>query len=120
MPRIEGVSCRSITWLRRVKPSPRMTNLCLRGAAIAERTHCRCRVAGPAAAAAVCFFFPAMLQLLRRLATQRRDGIAVLQYLERIESRFDHIVWVRCADGLGEHVLHSGGCHVRAHRAARA
>src|SRR5277367_4283216 len=40
MPRMDGVSSRSTIWLRRVKPRPLMTSLCLTGVQIFERKYC--------------------------------------------------------------------------------
>src|ERR1051325_7796153 len=58
IPRIEGVSSRSITWYSRVKPSPLMTSLCFTGVQIFERTYCS-RI----------FFFPAVIILLESCGT---------------------------------------------------
>src|ERR1035438_471049 len=55
MPRIDGVSSRSITWYRRVKPSPLITSLCLTGVQIDDRTYLRCSF-DPAAAVFVSVF----------------------------------------------------------------
>src|SRR5664279_2842361 len=55
MPRIDGVSSRSITWYIRVNPRPLITSLCLTGVQIAERTYLRCNF-DPAAAALVSVF----------------------------------------------------------------
>src|SRR5467141_1052157 len=40
MPRMDGVSSRSTIWLRRVKPRPLTTSLCLTGVQILERKYC--------------------------------------------------------------------------------
>ena len=48
MPRMAGVSGRSMTWLSRVKPRPLTTNLCFTGEQIAERTHLMCTFPDPA------------------------------------------------------------------------
>src|ERR1051325_12105165 len=98
IPRIEGVSSRSITWYSRVKPSPLMTSLCFTGVQIFERTYCS-RI----------FFFAAVisLQLLQRLAAQGSHVLAVAKFIERVKGRLDHVVRIGGADRLGEHVLHA-------------
>src|SRR6201999_1581080 len=45
MPRMDGVSSRSTIWLRRVKPRPLTTSLCLTGVQIFERKYCSLIVA---------------------------------------------------------------------------
>src|ERR1700679_954944 len=40
MPRMDGVSSRSTIWLRRVKPRPLMTSLCLTGVQIFDWKYC--------------------------------------------------------------------------------
>src|ERR1017187_10391289 len=55
MPRIDGVSSRSITWYRRVNSSPLITRLCLTRVQIAERPYFSWSFE-PAAAALVSVF----------------------------------------------------------------
>src|SRR5271170_5969916 len=123
MPRMDGVSSRSTIWLRRVKPRPLTTSLCLTGVQIFERKYCSLILAVA--------FLVAMKELLRILleqglslelvlclATQGGDFGLVAKLDESVEGGLDDVVRVGGAKALGEHVLHAGGGHDGANRLA--
>ena len=132
MPRMADVSGRSITWFSRVKPSPLITLLCFRGEQIADRPlrsgSCRSpislswlsfQILSSASRLQLETLRPeTVLQFLDRLAAQGRDRFPVLQFLERVKGRFDHVMRVGRANRLGQHVLHARRSHHGAHRAA--
>src|SRR5580692_13065521 len=107
MPRIEGVSSRSITWFSRVKPSPLTTSLCFTGVQIAERTHFRWSLPPPALDFFAVIPNSVLLQLFRSFAAQGGYIGSVLQFPERIKCRLNDIVRIGCANGLGQHILNS-------------
>src|SRR5438067_3689126 len=120
MPRIDGVSSRSTIWLRRVKPRPLTTSLCLTGVQILERKYCSLILA-------IAFLVAIGLELLGNLvseelelvdclASQGGDFGLVAKLDESVEGGLDDIVRVRRAEALGEHVLHAGGGHNGANR----
>src|SRR5258705_7804394 len=115
MPRMDGVSSRSTIWLRRVKPRPLTTSLCLTGVQILERKYCSLILA-------VAFLVAIGLELLGNLlseelelfdcfAAQGGDFGLVAKLDESVEGGLDDVVRVRGAEALGEHVLHAGGGH---------
>src|SRR5260370_10104678 len=122
MPRMDGVSSRSTIWLRRVKPRPLTTSLCLTGVQILERKYCSLILA-------VAFLVAIGLELLGNLlseelelfdsfAAQGGDFGLVAKLDESIEGGLDDVVRVRGAEAFGEHVLHAGGGHDGANRLA--
>src|SRR5260370_14742729 len=115
MPRMDGVSSRSTIWLRRVKPRPLTTSLCLSEVQILERKYCSLILA-------VAFLVAIGLELLENLlseelelfdcfAAQGGDFGLVAKLDESVEGGLDDVVRVRGAEALGEHVLHAGGGH---------
>src|SRR5206468_5229899 len=104
MPRMDGVSSRSTIWLRRVKPRPLMTSLCLTGVQILERKYCNLILA-------VAFLVAIGLELLCCFAAQSGDFGLITKLDESVESGLDDVVRVSGAEALGEHVLHTGGGH---------
>src|SRR5260370_26754886 len=122
MPRMDGVSSRSTIWLRRVKPRPLTTSLCLSEVQILERKYCSLILA-------VAFLVAIGLELLENLlseelelfdcfAAQGGDFGLVAKLDESIEGGLDDVVRVRRAEALGEHILHAGGGHDGANRLA--
>src|ERR1700744_3747018 len=111
MPRIEGLSSRSTIWFNRVKPRPLTTSLCFTGVQICERKYW---ILIFFSAAIIPLFIPplcgqdqSLLELFLRLAAQRRYLGPVAQLDERVKRRLDHVMRVRRAQALGQHVLHA-------------
>src|SRR3979411_2513601 len=71
MPRMDGVSSRSTIWLRRVKPRPLTTSLCLTGVQILERKYCSLIVA-------VAFLVAIGLELLEESFERRATALRLL------------------------------------------
>src|SRR3981189_35614 len=111
MPRMDGVSSRSTIWLRRVKPSPLMTSLCLTGVQILERKYCSLILA-------VAFLSAIGLELLYCFAAQCGAFGLVAKLDESVEGGLDNVVRVCRAERLGEHVLHTSRGHDGANRLA--
>src|ERR1035437_2512456 len=103
MPRIDGVSSRSTIWLRRVKPRPLTTSLCLTGVQIFERKYCSLILPLAVSFAMVKLLMKIelwfrserqSLQLFHRFAAQRGDFGLVAKLDECIEGGLDHVVRV--------------------------
>src|SRR5258707_5735433 len=120
MPRMDGVSSRSTIWLRRVKPRPLTTSLCLTGVQILERKYCSLILA-------IAFLVAIGLELLGNLlseelelfdclAAQGGDFGLVAKMDESVEGGLDDVVRVRRTEALGEHVLHASGGYDGANR----
>src|SRR3981081_3726477 len=122
MPRMDGVSSRSTIWLRRVKPRPLTTSLCLTGVQILERKYCSLILAVALLVAIGLELLGNLLseelQLFDCFAAQGGDFGLVAKLDESVEGGLDDVVRVRRAQTLGEHVLHAGGGHDGADRLA--
>src|ERR1700761_4511644 len=93
MPRMEGVSSRSTIWLRRVKPRPLMTSLCLTGVQIFERKYCSLILAIALVSAMIellrSYWSRDELELVLCLATQGGDFGLVTKLDESVEGGLD-------------------------------
>src|SRR5271156_1633960 len=123
MPRMDGVSSRSTTWLRRVKPRPLTTALCLTGVQIFDWKYCSLILAISFLLAITKLLENLVgagrsLELVLCLATQGGDFGLVAKLDESVEGGLDDVVRVGGAEALGEHVLHASGGHDGANRLA--
>src|SRR3982074_825940 len=138
MPRIAAVSGRTTTWFSRVNPSPFTTFLCFTGVQIADRTHFNW-IFPLATDVDVLVFISlprswssviserlatndqrlTLLQLLYRLASQRRNVFPALELLQRVERRLDHVMRIGRANRLRQHILNPRRRHHRTYRSAR-
>src|ERR1700722_3292698 len=100
MPRMDGVSSRSTIWLRRVKPRPLMTSLCLTGVQILERKYCSLILAIALVSAMrelleSCWSRGKSLELFHWLTAQRGGFGLVAKLDQSIERSLDDVVRVR-------------------------